>query len=88
MKSHPSRLVLDGFLGAWLCIGALAGCDARSLTSPSRSSTDSRPNAVETTVVRVVDGDTVAVEPVGGMLASGGVKAEEHIIRILGDRRS
>lgn len=77
-----------------LFVAALSGCsagapDARpSIGQPSQdpAPTPSQPEiaSVKTKVVRVIDGDTIAVETVPGVLEANGDDPEEHVMRLLG----
>lgn len=51
--------------------------------SASPSSSAEPPMQVQTTLVRIIDGDTIAVQPVDG-LADNGDRPGEHIVRLLG----
>lgn len=84
-----ASLALVGMLGLAGCGegGALGELDrlGREDYSPSSSSdsAESGSSTIEATVSRVVDGDTIAVEPTGDLPAnsSGG---REHSVRVLG----
>jgi micrococcal nuclease len=85
---------------AMLCIGTLSACAEGTVLVPGSpsdpvptsasvepsSTTPDRPRSVEAEVIRVVDGDTVAVTPVPGVLEPTGEHdgVPEHTVRILG----
>lgn len=51
---------------------------------PGESSKPAEPASVLTRVVRGIDGDTVAVKPVSGVLPESGKVPGEHVVRLLG----
>lgn len=74
-----------------VCLSTLTGCGSAPPHdsprpgdhAPTRTAV-AAPAAVETEGTRVIDGDTVAVAPVQGVLEPTGEDAEEHVVRILG----
>lgn len=102
MKRSLFRSVFGGLIAAMLCIVTLTGCEDRPMapglpgTPPPSSSTasaqdpaqvtSSAPASVETKVIRVIDGDTVAVLPVAGLLDATDkhIGIPEHTVRRLG----
>ncbi|MGI8307035.1 thermonuclease family protein [Saccharopolyspora hattusasensis] len=102
MNRNTSGLAVTAFVAALLCAGALTGCGENQPSPPrpietgvpstpgsteaAEQPTAEAPTAVRTKVIRVIDGDTVAVKPVADSLEStsehNGVA--EHTVRILG----
>jgi micrococcal nuclease len=68
----PLAIMLAVFAASCL----LSGCAATEADSVTEN--------VETTVVRVIDGDTLAVKPVDGQLDPTNNKKDEHSLRLLG----
>lgn len=95
MKKNVSR-VAAVVAAALLCASALSACEDGTVevpglpndpvpTAPSAAEeTADVPGSVETKVTRVIDGDTVAVAPVEGVLEPTGDGADEHVVRVLG----
>lgn len=81
-RSGPRREVAAR--ARWACaflVGlALSGCSPLAPTPPERE-TDGNPEGV--TVVRVIDGDTLAVEP-SDTLPATNEDGTEHVVRVLG----
>lgn len=100
MKHTVSRSVFGGLIAAVLCIVTLTGCEDLPMApgvpvTPSTSTaaaqdptqaSSGQPATVETKVIRVIDGDTVAVQPVDGVLEVTGTRGDvpEHTVRLLG----
>lgn len=94
MPDTHLRTVLVGF--AVIAAAALSGCgvltepdDPTPTVStnadpvPAESSTAPEPKTIDTTIVRVVDGDTIAVEAVAGLDANTST-GDGHSVRLLG----
>lgn len=100
MKRTPSRSVFGGLIAAVLCIVTLTGCEdlPKAPGVPGTPSTSTaaaqdpgqvssgKPASVETKVIRVIDGDTVAVLPVAGLLEATDkhIGIPDHTVRLLG----
>lgn len=91
MKKTIAARLMGALAAILLSAGALSACDEVRPTAPGDPadpvptvSAIAQPGSVETRVTRVIDGDTVAVEPVEGILEATGEEADEHIVRILG----
>ncbi|WP_051299300.1 thermonuclease family protein [Arthrobacter castelli] len=82
----PISRLAAALLTSLLAIIALSGCsiglfeDKPTTTTPP---TDQRAQ-ITTEVVRVIDGDTVAVKPVAGVLEATNEAGDEHSVRLLG----
>ncbi|MFF1880208.1 thermonuclease family protein [Pseudarthrobacter sp. NPDC058196] len=100
MKRTLSRSVLGGLIASVLCILTLTGCEDHPMApglpgTPSTTTVSAQdpaqvspgtPASVETKVIRVIDGDTVAVQPVAGALSVTDTRGDvpEHTVRLLG----
>lgn len=76
------RLLLIGLLAV-----ALSGCTMLSEAveeSTDTTTTTRHSEPVEAIIVRVIDGDTLAVEPIEGVLAATNEDGTEHAVRLLG----
>lgn len=100
MKTTPLRrraaLAAAAVLVA-LSLATLTGCQvideaidqadniaSTSAPEPEQSPSANQPMNVETKVIRVIDGDTVAVVPVEGVLEATDDEGTEHVVRVLG----
>lgn len=91
MKRDTSRLTLAGLTVAVLCLGILTGCDrgdpmttgGRAEAAPTGTAA-AAPWSFQTQITRVIDGDTVAVAPIRGVLEPNSEDAADHAVRILG----
>ncbi|QOT16699.1 thermonuclease family protein [Paenarthrobacter sp. YJN-5] len=100
MKCTMIRPLFGGLIAAVLCIVTLTGCEDLPMApgipgTPSTSTaaaqepaqvSSGQPAAVGTKVIRVIDGDTVAVQPVDGVLKVTDTRGDvpEHTVRLLG----
>lgn len=82
--ASASAVALFGLLSLTACEGGAMGIvDALGREDYSGSSDADQPATIEATVVRVIDGDTVAVQP-GKSLPATGASGREHSVRVLG----
>lgn len=85
--SSISRTVTSA-AGLLLIALALIGCsrpiDGSTLLLGTAAPLEPQLSSIDTTLVRVIDGETLVVEPVDGILEPNNGEKNEHVVRLLG----